>query len=90
MVRRKKITTIANHISKKEFTILIGQRQIGKSTLLLQLYQEMKDNNRIAYFLNLDRKNILDELNENPENLFKICPLQDKKRIIVFIDEIQY
>ena len=90
MVRRKKHTIISNHISKREFTILIGARQIGKSTLLKQLFEELKQNGEAVFFLNLDRKDILEELNQNPENLLKICPLQSDKKIIVFIDEIQY
>ena len=90
MVRRKKLLIIANHLSKKEFTVLIGARQIGKSTLLKQLHEDLKKQNKPTYFLNLDRKDILEELNQNPENLFKFCPLQEGERIIVFIDEIQY
>ena len=90
MVQRKKQTLIAEHLSKKEFTILIGARQIGKSTLLKQLFADLNQKGETVYFLNLDRKEILDELNESPENLFKICPLQPDKKIIVFIDEIQY
>ena len=90
MVRRKKHTIISNHISKREFTILIGARQIGKSTLLKQLFEELKQNGEAVFFLNLDRKDILEELNQNPENLLKMCPLQSDKKIIVFIDEIQY
>ena len=90
MIRRKKHTIISNHISKREFTILIGARQIGKSTLLKQLFEELKQNGETVFFLNLDRKDILEELNQNPENLLKICPLQSDKKIIVFIDEIQY
>ena len=90
MLRRKKHTIISNHISKREFTILIGARQIGKSTLLKQLFEELKQNGEAVFFLNLDRKDVLEELNQNPENLLKICPLQSDKKIIVFIDEIQY
>jgi uncharacterized protein len=90
MVQRKKHIEIANHLSKKEFTILIGARQIGKSTLLKQLFEDWSQKGETTYFLNLDRKEILDELDESPENLFKICPLQSDKKIIVFIDEIQY
>lgn len=90
MIRRKKHTIISNHISKREFTILIGARQIGKSTLLKQLFEELKQNGEAVFFLNLDRKDILEELNQNPENLLKICPLQSDKKTIVFIDEIQY
>ena len=90
MLQRKKHSVIAEHLSKKEFTILIGARQIGKSTLLKQLFEDLSQKGEAVYFLNLDRKEILDELNESPENLFKICPLQEGKKIIVFIDEIQY
>lgn len=90
MIQRKKQTEIAEHLSKKEFTILIGARQIGKSTLLKHLFEDLNQKGEAVYFLNLDRKEILDELNESPENLFKICPLQQDKKIIVFIDEIQY
>ena len=90
MVQRKKYIVISEHLSKKEFTILIGARQIGKSTLLKQLFADLNQKGETVYFLNLDRKEILDELNESPENLFKICPLQPDKKIIVFIDEIQY
>ncbi len=90
MVRRKKQLIIAKHFSKKEFTILIGPRQIGKSTMLKQIFDDLISQGETAYFLNLDRKDILDELNINPENLFKICPLLPNKKITVFIDEIQY
>ncbi len=90
MLRRKKQLIISKHLLKKEFTILIGQRQIGKSTMLKQLYEDLKTQNQICFFLNLDRKDILDDLNLNPENLFKFCPLHPDKKIIVFIDEIQY
>ncbi len=90
MVIRKKHSEIVNHIPQKEFTILIGARQIGKSTLLKQIVEELKSNGEIVYFLNLERKNVLQELDQEPENLFKFCPLTEGKRIIIMIDEIQY
>lgn len=90
MLRRNKQATIAKHLSKKEFTVLIGPRQIGKSTMLKQLHDDLQLQGDSVYFLNLDRKDILDDLNLNPENLFKSCPLEIGKKIIVFIDEIQY
>ncbi|MGL2994076.1 ATP-binding protein [Flavobacterium sp. TSSA_36] len=90
MIQRKKYSIIAKHLPKKEFTILIGARQIGKSTLLKQLFEDLNQKGEIVYFLNLDRKEILNELNESPENLFKICPLEENRKVIVFIDEIQY
>ena len=90
MVRRKKQLIIGKHFSKKEFTILIGPRQIGKSTMLRQMFEDLIKKGETAYFLNLDRKDILNDLNVNPENIFKTCPILEDKKIIVFIDEIQY
>ncbi|MDP2335689.1 MAG: ATP-binding protein [Bacteroidota bacterium] len=90
MAIRKKYTEIVNHIPKKEFTILIGARQIGKSTLLKQIADELKSSGEIVYFFNLERKDVLQELDQSPENLFKFSPLQEGKKIIVMIDEIQY
>ena len=90
MLRRNKQTIIAKHLSKKEFTVLIGPRQIGKSTMLKQMHDDLQLKGESVYFLNLDRKDILDDLNLNPENIFKSCPLEIGKKIIVFIDEIQY
>ncbi|MDP3912795.1 MAG: ATP-binding protein [Bacteroidota bacterium] len=90
MAIRKKYSEITAHLPRKEFTILIGARQVGKSTLLKQIEEELIKKGEIVYFINLERKNVLQQLDLDPENLFKFCPLADGKRIIVMIDEIQY
>lgn len=90
MAIRKKHIELLDHIPKKEFTILIGARQIGKSTLLKQIAEELTAQGKLVYSINLERKNVLQELDQYPENLFKFCPLADGKKIIVMIDEIQY
>ena len=87
---RKIHKEISKHLARKEFTVLIGARQIGKSTVLKQVYNDCLKKNKKAYFINLDRKEILDDLNKSSENIFKYCPLVKNKRIIIFIDEIQY
>jgi uncharacterized protein len=90
MKTRKKYPIIKEHVPAKEFTILIGARQTGKTTLLKQLFEELKSENETAVFLNLERKEILLDLNKSPENIFKYCPLKENYRVIAFIDEIQY
>jgi predicted AAA+ superfamily ATPase len=90
MITRFNFKEIENHVNKKEFTILIGARQIGKSTLLKQLFDKLQKQKKEVYFINLDRKDILTELDENPLNLFQFYPLQEGQKIIVMIDEIQY
>ncbi|MEN8229480.1 MAG: ATP-binding protein [Bacteroidota bacterium] len=89
MVSRKLLGQLKAHIPKKEFTIITGARQTGKSTLLRQLELYCKQEGIPVVFLNLEQKSILAELNENPLNLLKFLP-DTEQRIIVLVDEVQY
>ena len=88
-MKRNLFTTLQNHLDKKEFTILTGARQTGKSTLLKQLEEDCKQSGIPTVFLNLENKSILAELNKSPLALLHFLP-ESTQRIIVFIDEIQY
>jgi predicted AAA+ superfamily ATPase len=80
---------LLQHLSKKEFTIITGARQTGKSTLMKQLSEHCKKAELPAMFLNLENSNILAHLNESPLNLLSYLPVT-AGRTVVFIDEIQY
>ncbi|TAE46257.1 MAG: ATP-binding protein, partial [Bacteroidetes bacterium] len=71
MLQRNKYQELLAHASKPEHTILIGARQTGKSTLLKQLGEALSGSGERVALLNLERKNILSELNQSPENVFK-------------------
>ena len=88
-MKRNLFTTLQKHLDKKEFTILTGARQTGKSTLLKQLEADCKQSGIPTTFLNLENKSILSELNKSPLALLYFLP-EAEQRIIVFIDEIQY
>lgn len=89
MIRRKLFDKLLAHLEKKEFSILTGARQTGKSTLLRQMETHCKEHDIPAVFLNLENKSILAELNESPLNVFGFLPNANKKTI-VFVDEVQY
>jgi hypothetical protein len=89
MYRRKLFDKLVAHLAKKEFSIVTGARQTGKSTLLHQLEEYCKTADFPTVFLNLENKSVLSELNNHPLNLFGFLPTSNQ-RIIVFIDEIQY
>ncbi|MEI6277483.1 MAG: ATP-binding protein [Prolixibacteraceae bacterium] len=89
MIRRKLFDDLLSHLLKKEFSIITGARQTGKSTLLKQLEIYCKGENIQVVFLNLENKTILAELNENPLNILKFLPEQTR-RAVALIDEIQY
>jgi len=88
-MKRDLFEILKSHLAKKEFSILTGARQTGKSTLLHQLESYCKENEIPTIFINLDNKNLLTELNRSPINILNFLPFTEK-RVVVFIDEIQY
>ncbi len=90
MIKRRIFSELLSSLPEREFTLLVGARQTGKSTLLRQLYDQVLEAGQIAVFLNLERKNILLDLNENPERVFQYLPQGYSGRAVVFMDEIQY
>ena len=89
MIRRKLFYKLQEHLSKKEFSIITGARQTGKTTLLKQLAEHCQLKGDSNVFLNLENRSILADLDENPLNLLKYLP-ESNRRVVVFIDEIQY
>jgi len=88
---------LLQHFDKKEYSIIIGARQVGKTTLIQQMYSELKKSFSEVYFISFENHKILQEINNDYENLFHYARLPNnpllspnKQRIIIFIDEIQY
>lgn len=88
-MKRKLYDKLLQHLPKKEFTIVTGARQSGKTTLLSDLRTYCQDQQMPQISINLENKTFLAELDSNPLNLLAYLPTQDKKTI-VFMDEIQY
>lgn len=82
---------IVDHFQRKQISLIIGARQVGKTTLLKQLNEELLSRNETVFSFSLEDKEILDLLNENAKNLFQIISKPNKsKKTYVLIDEIQY
>ncbi len=98
MIKEREIyNELLKHLNKKECSIIIGARQVGKTTLIRKMYSELKQSNTEVYFISFEDYKILQDINQDFDNLFYYAkhpgnPLLSKKkeRIIVFIDEIQY
>ena len=91
MNRRWLFKDLKSHISKKHITLLIGARQVGKTTLLKQLQKDVQQSGQNTHYITLEDPQYLELLNEHPDKLFDIIPpVRDDKKMILFIDEIQY
>ena len=89
-LKRKLFQALADHLYEKEFTIVSGPRQSGKTTLLEQLGDYLKQKSEEVYQLTLEDHTILARLNQHPENLFDFVVRKPLTRVFVLLDEIQY
>jgi predicted AAA+ superfamily ATPase len=81
---------LQKEIPKDEILLVLGARQAGKTTLLHQIMDALKKNGERVYFINLEDPDYLGLLNQSPKNLFKILPIELKKKNFLLIDEVQY
>lgn len=90
-MQRKSLSKVINHLERKEFTILIGPRQVGKTTLLKQVNEYNKKKNQISILITFENPEILTQINIHPENIFRFVPKPtDTNTVFLLIDEIQY
>ena len=89
MHHRKLFDNLLAHLPKKEFSIITGARQTGKSTLLRQIEEKCLQEGIQVVFINLENKTILAELNDNPLNVLKFVT-NTRTRTVILVDEVQY
>ncbi|WP_198018170.1 AAA family ATPase [Hippea jasoniae] len=89
IIKRKLIREIRDHLNKKEITLIVGARQVGKTTLMLFLEKELKQRGKKTLYLNLDRE-VDKKYFTSQENLINKIRLEiGNQKGFVFIDEIQ-
>jgi len=89
---------LEKHLKHKNYTIITGARQVGKTSLLKQLYFHLQKKNEEVVLLNLENKELLRSLNRDVKTVFNHVQILPKKiiegktqnRIYLLIDEIQY
>lgn len=92
LYQRNILDKIFPFIKRKEAIIVRGMRRVGKTSLLYLIKEILiKENIKESqiYFFDLERLDIRDDFNDNPENLLKYLDKLQKKKF-VFVDEIQY
>lgn len=88
LIKRNLYAEIKNHLKAKEITMLVGPRQVGKTTLLIELSKYLKKEGENVVSLNLDYENDK-RFFESQDLLLKKINLEIGQQGYVFIDEIQ-
>ncbi len=89
MIRRKLFNRLLRHLQDKEFSLIAGARQTGKTTLLNQLKEFCRQNQIPVVTPDLNNRSSLAHLNRDPLNLYEQIKDVSNKRTVVLIDEIQ-
>lgn len=88
-IRRYSKQKIKDHLSRKEITLLIGARQVGKTTLLKEIAEELRRDGRQVIFLTLDVETDFAHFQSQEHLLQKIRLAAGDQKAFIFIDEIQ-
>lgn len=92
MKKRALFSEIIKYLDKKEALIITGMRQVGKTTLMRQIYKYIGKKPKVWFdFENpLDVKNFEDvDYNNIYKKLQNIVNAKDGEKLYIFVDEIQ-
>ncbi len=89
MIERTIFTELVSHLSAKEITLLVGARQVVKTTLMQALQRQLQEQGKRTLFLNLDYETDAAHFSSQETLLNKIRLEIGVEPGYVFIDEIQ-
>ncbi|MBI3921128.1 MAG: ATP-binding protein [Armatimonadetes bacterium] len=98
-VRRSMLGSVLNHLDDREIVIISGVRRCGKTTLLFQVIEHLRqegDRGNVLY-VNLEDERLLDFQVEDFERLLEVFheervrvgDSEDNHRLFLFLDEVQ-
>lgn len=92
-IKRQIQDKIASHLLKKEMTVILGPRQVGKTVLLNQLQNWLKKDKKISedaiFYYNLDIIKDWEVVREQTQFIEFLRSRSKQRKIYVFIDEAQ-
>lgn len=90
MIARTVLSSLIDHVSEPEITLITGPRQSGKTTLMRIMMEQLEKQNEKYIYLNLDIEADFRKI-EDQEKFIQLLQLElgTKGRSYVFIDEIQ-
>lgn len=89
MIQRVILPQIEKHLHDPEITLITGARQVGKSTIMQLLKENLQHQGYTTLFFNLDFETDYKHFDSQETLLRKIALETGEKKAYVFIDEIQ-
>ncbi|MBI5145170.1 MAG: ATP-binding protein [Candidatus Omnitrophica bacterium] len=87
MIKRNILNGLRQELTQPEILILLGPRQVGKTTLLKELQDYAKKAEHKAAFFDLEQPQVLADFNRSEKEIIDTIKRSGK---VVFIDEFQY
>lgn len=87
MITRNVLNKLQRELTQPEIIILLGPRQVGKTTLLRMLEDYVRKNGLRAVFFDLEQPQVLADFNCSDKEIVQIISGAGE---VVFIDEFQY
>ena len=88
-IKRAIFNDISAHLSAKEITMIVGARQIGKTTLMRELFDQIQQSGGKGLFFNLDVSADANFFRSQNHLLDRLRLEFGNKKGYVFVDEIQ-
>ncbi|TSC66887.1 MAG: hypothetical protein G01um101466_854 [Parcubacteria group bacterium Gr01-1014_66] len=89
MIKRTIFNDLVSHLDQKEISLLIGPRQVGKTTLMRMLQEKAAQKGEKTLFLSMDIEREREFFSSQSSLLQKISLEVGKGRAYIFLDEIQ-
>jgi len=87
MIERNIIHKLEQELSQPEILVLLGPRQVGKTTLLKELEEFARKKGHRTVFFDLEQPHVLADFNRSDSEIVKLI---GESGDIIFIDEFQY
>ena len=88
-IRRDLRSELEEHLEKDEISLIVGSRQVGKTTLMEKMREKLEEEGKNTLFLNMDIQSDREHLKTQNSLLKKLELEFGDKKGYVFIDEIQ-
>lgn len=94
--KRTVVDEIIRYIKTNDIIVLHGARQVGKTSILYYLEEQLKKDGKPTYFIDLEDSRFVNMLNAGVAEFIRhlreegLSSAEQKGKVIVFIDEIQY